>query len=34
MVILCSPAQFLGTRFVKLTASGEFDGLQNRRANR
>jgi hypothetical protein len=26
--------QFLGTRFVKLTASGEFDGLQNRRANR
>jgi hypothetical protein len=25
--------QFLGTRFVKLTASGEFDGLQNRRAN-
>jgi hypothetical protein len=26
--------QFLGTRFVKLTASGAFDGLQNRRANR
>ena len=26
--------QFLGTRFVKLTASGEFDGLQNRRVNR
>jgi hypothetical protein len=26
--------QFLGTRFVKLTASGEFDGLQNRRADR
>jgi hypothetical protein len=24
----------LGTRFVKLTASGAFDGLQNRRANR
>src|SRR4029453_16978926 len=23
--------QFLGTRFVKLTASGAFDGLQNRR---
>jgi len=23
--------QFLGTRFVKLTASGTFDGLQNRR---
>jgi hypothetical protein len=22
--------QFLGTRFVKLTASGEFEGLQNR----
>jgi len=26
--------QFWETRFVKLTASGEFDGLQNRRANR
>jgi hypothetical protein len=24
----------LETRFVKLTASGAFDGLQNRRANR
>jgi hypothetical protein len=23
--------RFVGTRFVKLTASGEFDGLQNRR---
>jgi hypothetical protein len=26
--------QFLGTRFVKLTASGAFDGLQNHRADR